>query len=123
MSIRLALEGPAAVLGGVGAALRESKPRRSHHHDRNDSYGGRPGRLYVGGQGGTLRRSRRLTGGRLHVVRGRLERERDDAMLDFYNRKKEIAAREEMMLDRIEETLRMRYSTELLFDVRGVPER
>jgi hypothetical protein len=46
-----------------------------------------------------------------------LEQRRDDAMLAFYERRKEIAAREEAMLDRIEDMLAMRHSVEVLFDV------
>ncbi len=47
----------------------------------------------------------------------RLEQGRDDALLDFYHRKKVIADKEEEMLNRVEALLKMRYQVDLLFDV------
>ncbi len=52
----------------------------------------------------------------------RLEQQRDDALLDFYARKKQIAEREDEMLNRVEASLKMTHTVEVLFDLDWVLE-
>ena len=51
-----------------------------------------------------------------------LEQQRDDALLRFYERRKEIASREEQLLDEVETNLRMTYRVHDLFEVAWVLE-
>jgi superfamily II DNA or RNA helicase len=47
----------------------------------------------------------------------RVEQQRDDAMLSFYENKKKIDQRQDELLDAIEAALRLRHQVEVLFDV------
>ncbi len=47
----------------------------------------------------------------------RLELQRDEAMLSYYENRKKIDQRQDELLDRVEATLRMQHSVELLFEV------
>ena len=47
----------------------------------------------------------------------RIEQQRDDAMLNFYDSRKRIDQQQDALLDRVEAALRMQHSVEILFDV------
>jgi hypothetical protein len=47
----------------------------------------------------------------------RLEQQRDEAMLSYYENRKKIDQRQDELLDRVEAALRMQHRVEVLFDV------
>ena len=53
----------------------------------------------------------------------RIEQQRDEAMLNFYESKKHIDQRQDELLDRVEAALRMHHKVEVLFDVEWTLEQ